>query len=191
MNKPIIDVNNIPALKQKGVVVWLFGLSGAGKTTISTLLKEKLEQEGFFSIALDGDILRAGINKDLGFNNHDRAENVRRAAEIAKMLAGNNIITICSFITPLNAHRQLAADIIGGQYFEVFLDCPLEICKTRDVKGLYKSADLNLISNFTGVSAKFEPTVSANLIINTNEEQPAQSRDRVFDAIIDQIRTTL
>jgi len=173
---------------QKGMVIWLFGLSGSGKTTISTLLKEKLEKEGFFATTLDGDVLREGINKDLGFSESDRAENIRRAAEIAKLMMLNNIITICSFITPLEQHRILAAEIIGERYFEVFLDCPLAICKERDVKGLYKDAGLNLISNFTGVSARFEPALNANLIIRTNTESAVQSMDRVFLEIISQIR---
>lgn len=172
---------------QKGIVVWLFGLSGSGKTTISTLLKEKLEEEGFFAITLDGDVLREGINKDLGFSEADRAENIRRAAEIARVMMMSNIITICSFITPLEQHRALAAQIIGEEYFEVFLDCPLAICKERDVKGLYKDADRKLISNFTGVSARFEPALNANLIIKTNTESPIQSRDKLFMEIISKI----
>jgi len=191
MTNQTTTINSVFPLKQRGIVVWLFGLSGSGKTTISTLLKEKFEQEGLFSISLDGDVLREGINKDLGFSDQDRAENIRRAAEIAKVMAENNVITICSFITPFTVHRKLAAEIIGNQYFEVFLDCPLEICKMRDVKGLYKSADLNLIPNFTGVSAKFEPAISANLTLNTSKESPIQSRDRVFNEIIYQIKSIL
>jgi adenylylsulfate kinase len=123
----------------------------------------------------------------LGFSESDRAENIRRAAEIAKLMLKRDIITICSFITPLGQHRALAAEIIGERYFEVFLDCPLAICKERDVKGLYKDAGLNLIPNFTGVSAKFEPALNANLVIKTNTESPTQSRDRLFLEIISQI----
>ena len=186
----VMAKNNFVNPAQKGMVIWLFGLSGSGKTTISTLLKEKLEDEGFFVTTLDGDVLREGINKDLGFSESDRAENIRRAAEIAKLMMLNNMITICSFITPLEQHRVLAADIIGNQYFEVFLDCPLSICKERDVKGLYKDADLKLISNFTGVSAKFEPAINANLIIKTNTESPHHSMDRLFLAIIPKIGPT-
>jgi len=179
--------NNFTGLDQKGIVIWLFGLSGSGKTTISSLLKEKLAEQGFFTVTLDGDVLRTGINKDLGFSESDRAENIRRAAEIAKVMLKNNMITICSFITPLEEHRALAAEIIGERYFEVFLDCPLAICQERDVKGLYKNAGLNLIQNFTGISAKFEPAINANLIIKTHIESPTQSRDRVFFEIISKI----
>ncbi len=179
--------NNFPVPDQKGMVIWLFGLSGSGKTTISTLLKEKLQREGFFATTLDGDVLREGINRDLGFSESDRAENIRRAAEIAKLMMLNNIITICSFITPLEQHRKLAGEIIGERYFEVFLDCPLAICKERDVKGLYKDADLKLISNFTGVSARFEPAINANLVIKTNTESAIESVDKLFSKIISYI----
>ncbi|MNT42434.1 Adenylyl-sulfate kinase [compost metagenome] len=164
-------------------MIWLFGLSGSGKTTITTLLSEKLKLAGFFSVALDGDALREGINKDLGFSEQDRTENIRRAAEIAKLMLNNNIITICSFITPMSAQRTLAAEIIGERYFEVFIDCPLNICQERDVKGLYKDANQNLISNFTGVSAKFEPSSNANLILKTNTESAVESMERLFNEI--------
>jgi adenylylsulfate kinase len=179
--------NGLTNLPQNGIVIWIFGLSGSGKTTISTLLKEKLEEEGFYTVSLDGDILREGINKHLGFSEADRTENIRRAAEIAKLMLKNNLITICSFITPLEENRLLAAEIIGEGYFEVFLDCPLSICKERDVKGLYKNAGLNLIKNFTGISAKFEPAVKADLVIKTYTENPDQSMDRVFSQIISKI----
>jgi len=173
---------------QKGLVIWLFGLSGSGKTTISDLLSEKLKAEGFFSVALDGDALRTGINKDLGFSEQDRTENIRRAAEIAKLMLNNNIITICSFITPLKSLRTMAAEIIGDRYFEVFIDCPLNICQERDVKGLYRDANQNLIPNFTGISAKFEPSSHANLVIKTNTESAAESTNNLFSAISPQIK---
>lgn len=175
---------------QNGLVIWLFGLSGSGKTTISNLLSEKLKAEGYFSVALDGDALREGINKDLGFSEQDRTENIRRAAEIAKLMLNNNIITICSFITPLQAQRTLAAEIIGERYFEVFIDCPLNICQARDVKGLYRDASQNLIPNFTGVSAKFEPSAQANLVIKTDTESAVESMECLFNEIGRQIRPT-
>ncbi|WP_090765799.1 adenylyl-sulfate kinase [Pedobacter soli] len=175
---------------QNGLVIWLFGLSGSGKTTISNLLGEQLKAEGYFSVALDGDALREGINKDLGFSEQDRTENIRRAAEIAKLMLNNNIITICSFITPLQTQRTLAAEIIGDRYFEVFIDCPLNICQERDVKGLYRDANQNLITNFTGVSAKFEPSTHANLVIKTNTENATQSTNRLFSAISHQLKSS-
>ena len=165
---------------QKGMVVWLYGLSGAGKTTISLLLKQKLENDGLFVVCLDGDELRSGINKDLTFTENDREENIRRAAEIARLMLQNNIITICSFITPLQKHRALAAGIIGESFVEVFIECPLDICQARDVKGLYKKARANQISHFTGISSGFEAPANPELIIHTASESPAESMEKVY-----------
>jgi adenylylsulfate kinase len=174
-------------LNQNGMVVWLMGLSGAGKSTVANLLKAKLEKEGYFSVLLDGDDLRAGINQNLSFSAKDRAENIRRAAEIAKILVGNNVITICSFITPLQAHRDLARKIVGKHYFEVFVNCPLEVCEKRDVKGLYKKARTEGISNFTGVSSKFEPSLKSNLNLFTHAQTPEESCEMLFSTILPRI----
>jgi adenylyl-sulfate kinase len=174
-------------ISQKGMVIWLFGLSGAGKTTISSLLKEKLENNGYNAVALDGDVLRQGINKDLSFSEADRQENLRRAAEIAKIMLTNNMITICSFITPLEKNRAMIANIIGERYFEVFVDCPLNICFKRDVKGLYKKAKSNQITDFTGIGSSFEEPENPNLVISTVHESPCESMRKIYNAIIPRI----
>lgn len=166
------------------MVVWLYGLSGAGKTTISLLLKQKLENDGLFVICLDGDELRSGINKDLTFTENDREENIRRAAEIARLMLLNNIITICSFITPLQKHRALAAGIIGESYAEIFIECPLDVCQTRDVKGLYKKAQANKITHFTGISSEFETPANPELIIHTVSETPVECMEKVYRYIV-------
>lgn len=175
-------------LNQNGMAVWLTGLSGAGKSTVANLLKNKLQGEGFFSILLDGDVLRAGINQNLSFSVEDRAENVRRAAEIAKILVGNNVITICSFITPLQEHRDLAHQIIGKDYFEVFVSCPLEVCEKRDTKGLYKKARTEGLPNFTGISSAFEPAFKSNITLDTNAQTPEESCEMLYSAILPQIK---
>lgn len=180
---PTVTGSKNSLLKQRGIVVWLLGLSGAGKSTIATLLEKELTTNGYFSVLLDGDNLRSGINKNLSFNSEDRAENIRRAAEIAKILVSNNIITICSFITPLQDHRNLAREIIGDDYFEVFVDCPLEICEERDVKGLYKKARKEGIANFTGISSLFEPSPSSNLILTTSSQSPEESVGILLEAL--------
>jgi len=165
---------------QKGMVVWLYGLSGAGKTTISSLLKQKLESYGLFVVCLDGDELRSGINKDLTFTENDREENIRRAAEIARLMLQNNIITICSFITPLQKYRTLAAGIIGEPFTKVFIECPLDVCQARDVKGLYKKARANQITHFTGISSGFEIPANPELIIHTAAETPTESMEKIY-----------
>ncbi|HEY4197260.1 MAG TPA: adenylyl-sulfate kinase [Mucilaginibacter sp.] len=172
---------------QKGVVVWLFGLSGAGKTTISSLLKEQLEDNGFLVAALDGDELRKGISKGLSFSEADRQENIRRAAEIAKIMSDNNMITICSFITPLQKHRNVASEILGNAYLEVFVDCPLDVCFKRDVKGLYKKAKANQIPDFTGISSGFERPENPRLVLSTAHESAEESMEKVYDIIMSRI----
>ncbi len=167
---------------KKGLVVWLVGLSGAGKTTLSKLLSEKLLKYNIQSVRLDGDELRYGLNASLGFSIEDRSENVRRTAEIAKIISESNVVTICSLITPLTQHRKIASEILGEQYFEVFIDCPLETCEQRDVKGLYRKAHENTIKNFTGVGSKFEAPENSNLVICTAEQTEQDSLDLLLHA---------
>lgn len=170
-------------LQQKGIVIWLMGLSGAGKTTIAQLLEKRLKEENYFAVTLDGDVLRNTINKDLSFTQADRAENIRRAAEIAKLLVKKNVITICSFITPLQQHRDIASSILGDLYFEVYTECPLDVCEERDVKGLYKKARNNEIKDFTGIGSGFEVPQYPWLTIHTAGQQPEQSAELLFKHI--------
>lgn len=172
---------------QKGTVIWMLGLSGAGKSTISDLLEAQLQRAGIFSIQLDGDALRTGLNKNLGFSMEDRAENIRRAAEVARVMADKGLIVICSFITPLNEHRAIARQILQNMYFEVFVDCPLSICQERDVKGLYKMAKHNTLKNFTGISSAFEKPENADLILLTAQQTPQQCCDQLYHAISSKI----
>ena len=154
---------------QNPKVIWMTGLSGAGKTTLALALDEKIREMGYFTIVFDGDVIRKGINKDLGYSDDDRFENIRRTAEIAKLFAEHGMIVICSFISPLNAMRKLAKDIIGEQNFvEVFVDCPIEICEQRDVKGLYQKARHGLISEFTGITSEYEVPENADIEIQTS-----------------------
>ncbi|MGN6440221.1 MAG: adenylyl-sulfate kinase [Agriterribacter sp.] len=166
---------NNSLLQQKGIAIWLMGLSGAGKTTIARLLEQQLKEDNYFSLTLDGDVLRNSINKDLSFTQADRAENIRRAAEIAKLLVKKNVITICSFITPLQQHRDIAASILGDTYFEIYTECPLPVCEERDVKGLYKKARNNEITDFTGIGSGFEVPQYPWLTLHTANQSPEQS----------------
>ncbi|MFT3703702.1 MAG: adenylyl-sulfate kinase [Agriterribacter sp.] len=173
---------------QKGIVVWLTGLSGSGKSTIAKLLEQKLKEENYFSIVLDGDELRKTLNKDLGFSETDRTENIRRAAELAKLLVQKNVITICSFITPMQKQRALAAAITGQAYHEVFVDCPLNICEERDVKGLYKKARNNEITDFTGIGSGFEPAENPWLSLRTGTQSPDESVELLYQQILPYIQ---
>jgi adenylyl-sulfate kinase len=156
--------------KQKAKVLWFLGLPAAGKTTIASLLQKKLQTSGYQSLHIDADVLRDGLNADLGFTATDRYENIRRTAEITKLLLNNNIIVICSFITPLNKMRDLAKNIIGKEnILFFFVNTPLDICIKRDPKQLYEKAIHHQIKDFTVISAPFEPMNEAFMnILNYN-----------------------
>lgn len=176
-------------LDQKAKVIWLTGLSGSGKSTLAHLLEKKLFAENFATALLDGDNIRSGLNQNLTFSAEDRIENIRRIAEVAKLMHENGIITIASFISPLQKMRALAKDIIGQENFiEVFVDTPLEVCEERDVKGLYAKARSGKISNFTGISAPYEAPENADITIETKDKNTEDCLTFLFNQIEPQIR---
>ena len=155
-------------LSQQGMVFWFTGLSGSGKSTIATAFQRTLYEQGYLAEVLDGDNIRTGLNNNLSFSEADRAENIRRIAEVAKLFCQNGLITICSFISPTIAMREQARTIIGpGDFVEVFVDTPLEICEQRDVKGLYARARRGEIKGFTGIDSPFEAPVNPMIRIDT------------------------
>lgn len=157
-------------LGQKGVMLWFTGLSGSGKSTVAIALERELQKRGLLCRILDGDNIRSGINKGLGFTAEDRRENIRRIAEVAKLFVDTGIITIAAFISPSNDLRRMASDIIGAEDFkEVYISTPLEVCEARDVKGLYAKARRGEIKNFTGISAPFEVPEHPALSIDTSK----------------------
>lgn len=170
-------------LNQKGIVLWFVGLSGSGKSTIAKALERDLHQAGKLTMLLDGDNLRTGINNNLGFSEADRKENIRRAAEVAKLFADNGTITICSLISPTEEIRNMAKDIIGKDYFEVFINCPLEICEQRDVKGLYQKARKGEIKNFTGIDSPFEHPVHPSIEVRTDLKSLEECKDNILRAV--------
>ena len=168
-------------LRQRARVVWCYGLSGSGKSTLAIALERRLHAEGFTTRLLDGDNLRAGLNRDLGFSEADRAENIRRVAEVSRLFVQAGVVVIAAFITPTRALRKLARDIIGSADFsEVYVEASLATCERRDPKGLYTKADRGQIPQFTGRDAAFEPPARADLVINTDVESVAQSLERLY-----------
>jgi adenylyl-sulfate kinase len=154
----------------KGKVIWFTGLSGSGKSTLANELNTYLFQQGKYSCILDGDNTRLGINHDLTFSDADRTENNRRIAEIAKLFVEAGNIVLCSFISPFEKDRLLSKDIIGNEdYFEVLVDCSLEECEKRDVKGMYKLARKGELESFTGISSPYEIPTNHNLAVNTEK----------------------
>lgn len=152
-------------------VIWFTGLSGSGKSTIANALEIQLFQRRILTFSLDGDNIRKGINKDLGFSVEDRSENIRRIAEVAKLFVDSGIIVLASFITPLQKDRQLAKEIIGKENFvEIFINTSLEECERRDVKGLYRKARAGEIKDFTGVGSPYETPEDPDLEIKTEND---------------------
>lgn len=168
-------------LNQKGVILWFTGLSGSGKSTVAREVERKLNQLGHLAYVLDGDNIRFGLNKNLGFSPDDRAENIRRIGEVAKLFADAAVITLTAFISPYRADRDMARQLVKeGEFIEIFVDCPLEECEKRDVKGLYKKARNGEIKEFTGISAPYENPETPELVIDTAKKSLDQSANRVI-----------
>ena len=164
-------------LGQKGIVLWMYGLSGSGKSTIAAALERKLHEEGRFVVILDGDNFRSGLNSDLGFSDDDRKENVRRVAEVAKIFANQGVIVLVSVITPKRALREQARQIIGEQFREIWIKASYETCADRDPKGLYAKVAAGQIKQFTGKDSGFEEPEDAELIIDTEVVEPSGAAD--------------
>lgn len=155
-------------LGQKGAVLWFTGLSGAGKSTVAVALETALTQRGKLCYRLDGDNIRHGLNKNLGFSPEDRTENIRRIGEVAKLFADSGVIVMTSFISPYRADRDLARAMVDeGRFIEVYVQCALETCEQRDPKGLYKKARAGEIKEFTGISAPYEDPLNPDMHIDT------------------------
>jgi bifunctional enzyme CysN/CysC len=168
----------------KPAILWFTGLSGSGKSTIANMVEAKLYAAGAHTYMLDGDNVRHGLNRDLGFTDADRVENIRRVAEVAKLFADAGLIVLVSFISPFRAERQLARDLAEpGQFFEVFVDTPIEICRARDPKGLYKKADAGEIKNFTGISSPYESPEHPEFHIHTQDQPPATTAQQIFEGL--------
>jgi bifunctional enzyme CysN/CysC len=165
----------------KAALLWFTGLSGAGKSTIADHVEKKLHALGKHTFMLDGDNVRHGLNRDLGFTEADRVENIRRVAEVAKLFVEAGLITMVAFISPFRAEREMARELVGpGEFIEIFVDTPLEICEQRDPKGLYKKARRGELRNFTGLDSPYEPPSNPDLTLNPLRNSAVELADHVI-----------
>jgi adenylylsulfate kinase len=172
-------------LNQRSKVIWCTGLSGAGKTTLAKNLEKALHYKDYLTQVLDGDNIRSGINNNLKFSEEDRKENIRRIAEVSKLLINSGVITINSFISPTKEIRQVAMDIIGEENFiEIFVHAPLSVCEKRDIKGLYAKARAGIIKNFTGIDSPFEIPENPNLVIDTDKYSIEECLNQAMEYIL-------
>jgi bifunctional enzyme CysN/CysC len=170
---------------QSPVVLWFTGLSGAGKSTIANLVEKKLHALGRHTYMLDGDNVRHGLTKDLGFTDADRVENIRRVAEVAKLMTDAGLIVLCSFVSPFRAERRMARDLLPpGEFIEVFVDAPLEVAEQRDVKGLYKKARAGEIKDFTGISSPYEPPENPEIRIDTTKTAAIEAAELIVKRLL-------
>ena len=170
--------------KQKPAIVWFTGLSGAGKSTIANIVEQRLLAGAHHTTLLDGDNVRHGLNRDLGFTEADRVENIRRVGEVAKLMVESGLITLCSFISPYRAEREMVRGLVEpGEFIEVFVDTPIEDCIERDPKGLYAKAKAGQLKNFTGIDAPYEPPENPEIHLQTLGHSPEQLAEAVLRAL--------
>ena len=175
--------------KQQPCVIWFTGLSGAGKSTVANALEGELFRKGYHSYLLDGDNIRFGLNKDLGFSDTDRVENIRRIGEVAKLFADAGLIVVTAFISPFRADRDMVRKLLPeGEFFEIHVHAALDVCEGRDPKGLYKKARAGEIKNFTGIDSPYEPPVNPELVLDTGALSIEQSVDKLLAFLKDKGR---
>ncbi|AKH19696.1 adenylyl-sulfate kinase [Sedimenticola thiotaurini] len=166
----------------KSVILWFTGLSGAGKSTIAHALEESLYQLGAKTYVLDGDNVRHGLCGDLGFSDKDRNENIRRIGEVSKLFIDAGVIALCAFISPFRADRQRARELVDeGDFIEIHVKCPLEVCETRDPKGLYQKARAGLIKGYTGISSPYEEPENPEIVLDTSVQNINECVEQIID----------
>ncbi len=175
-------------LQQRPKVIWFTGLSGSGKSTLATQLEFQLYAKGYKTYLLDGDNVRGGLNKDLDFSDYSRKENIRRIGEVSKLFLDSGLVVLSAFISPFHEDRHQVRTIVGKENFiEVFVDCPLEVCEQRDVKGLYKRARTGEVKSFTGISSPYERPLNADITIHTDQQSVPDSLASLVEFIVPRI----
>ncbi len=176
-------------LNNKSFVIWFTGLSGSGKSTLAGNLEKKLFENGILTYLLDGDNIRTGLNKDLGFDEAGRNENIRRIGEVAKLIVDAGVIVLTAFISPFRNDRDTVRNLLGeNEFIEVYVRCPLDVCEQRDVKGLYSKARAGEIKNFTGINSPYEEPDNPEIIIDTSELTMENSVNKLYTFIESKLR---
>jgi bifunctional enzyme CysN/CysC len=183
-----LDVHKESRAAQKGqkpCVLWFTGLSGAGKSTLANLVEKKLHSLGKHTYILDGENVRHALNKDLGFTDADRVENIRRAAEVARILVDAGLIVLVAFISPFRSERRMARELVGdGEFFEIYVDAPLEVCEQRDPKGLYRKARAGQVTNFTGIDSAYEIPEAPEMTVDTVARPAAELAEQIVRVVL-------
>lgn len=171
--------------KNVGAVIWFTGLSGSGKSTLAHTVEEQLFQRGCHAYVFDGDNVRHGLCSDLGFSAEDRTENIRRISEMCNLFVDAGVVALTAFISPLHSDREMVRQLMGKDFIEIFVRCPVEVCEQRDVKGLYKKARAGEIKDFTGISAPYEEPEHPDLVVDTDQLSLDESVNKVMQLLFD------
>ncbi len=186
----IAQADRVKKLGYRPLLIWFVGMSGSGKSTLASGLEAKLFAEGINTYILDGDNIRSGLNKDLDFTDDSRKENIRRIAEVSNLFVDAGTVVLTAFITPFQEEREKVRALIGADnYVEVFVNCPLEECEKRDVKGLYKKARAGEIKNFTGIDSPFEAPENAEVEVASHLLSIEEGVQKIYDSVIEKIRS--
>lgn len=176
-------------LKQRSVLIWFTGLSGSGKSTLAIHLESALYKMGYKTYLLDGDNIRSGLNQDLSFTDEGRVENIRRIGEVSKLFLDAGYIVLSAFISPFKSDRDHVREIVRPEnHIEVFVDCPLNVCEDRDIKGLYKKARAGIVKNFTGIDSPYERPENADVVVHTDQASVESSIDMLLEKVMERIR---
>lgn len=166
----------------RSFILWFTGLSGSGKSTLAHRVEEELFEMGIHTYVLDGDNIRSGLNRDLGFSEEDRKENIRRIGEVAKLFVDAGIVVLTAFISPYRRDRNFVRSLVNeGDFIEIYVKCPLEVCEKRDPKGLYKKAKLGIIKNFTGIDAPYEEPINPEIVVETDRQSIEECVNKIVD----------